>query len=187
MTRRPGVRLELKGPVAALHFRAAPDAEADCLAAARSAAATSPDLVMQAGKMVVEVKPSRAHKGLTLEKLCRQHADFERAVWTCNPKRIANWSTQLFGDQARASCWVAVYQGELCGYVTCSREYSTWRATECVHMDCLFVVDSMRRRGLGVKLVDRVFEFATENKVNVIEWQSPAWNEPLLFILGPTF
>ena len=72
VARRPGVRLELKGPVAALHFRAAPDAEADCLAAARAAAATSPDLVMQAGKMVVEVKPSRAHKGLTLEKLCRQ-------------------------------------------------------------------------------------------------------------------
>lgn len=71
-TRLPGVRLELKGPVAALHFRAAPDAEAECLAAARAAAETSPDLVMQVGKMVVEVKPSSAHKGLTLEKLCTQ-------------------------------------------------------------------------------------------------------------------
>jgi trehalose 6-phosphate phosphatase len=68
-TRLPGVRLETKGPVAALHFRAAPDAETECLEAARAAAATSPDLVMQAGKMVVEVKPSSAHKGLTLEKL----------------------------------------------------------------------------------------------------------------------
>lgn len=69
-SRLPGVRLELKGPVAALHFRAAPEAEAECLDAARAAAETSPDLVMQAGKMVVEVKPSSAHKGLTLEKLC---------------------------------------------------------------------------------------------------------------------
>ena len=66
---RPGVRLELKGPVAALHFRAAPDAEADCLAAARTAAATLPDLVWQAGKMVVEVKPAAAHKGATLRGL----------------------------------------------------------------------------------------------------------------------
>ena len=33
--RTPGVRLELKGPVAALHYRAAPDAEAACLAARR--------------------------------------------------------------------------------------------------------------------------------------------------------
>ena len=34
----PGVRLELKGPVAALHYRAAPAAEAACLAAAAAAA-----------------------------------------------------------------------------------------------------------------------------------------------------
>lgn len=71
-TRRPGVRLELKGPVAALHFRAAPEAEFDCLTAAEAAAASAPGLVHQAGKMVVEVKPSSAHKGLTLEKLAGQ-------------------------------------------------------------------------------------------------------------------
>ncbi len=62
---RPGVRLEIKGPMAALHFRADPAAEVDCLAAAREAAAT-PGYVAQAGKMVVEVKPQDAHKGRAL-------------------------------------------------------------------------------------------------------------------------
>jgi trehalose 6-phosphate phosphatase len=65
----PGVRLELKGPVAALHYRAAPEAEAACLAAAGQAAALAPDLVAQAGKMVVEVKPAAAHKGSALRRL----------------------------------------------------------------------------------------------------------------------
>ncbi|MBB5222378.1 trehalose 6-phosphate phosphatase [Amaricoccus macauensis] len=64
-----GVRLELKGPVAALHFRAAPGAEEACLAAARAAAGRAPDLVAQAGKMVVEVKPAAAHKGTALRGL----------------------------------------------------------------------------------------------------------------------
>jgi trehalose 6-phosphate phosphatase len=63
------VRLELKGPVAALHFRAAPEAEAACLAAAEAAAAAAPGHVTQAGKMVVEVKPAHAHKGRTLRRL----------------------------------------------------------------------------------------------------------------------
>ncbi|HRO11914.1 MAG TPA: trehalose-phosphatase, partial [Amaricoccus sp.] len=67
--RTPGVRLELKGPVAALHFRAAPAAEADCLAAATAAAAAAPGLVRQHGKMVVEVKPAAAHKGTALRRL----------------------------------------------------------------------------------------------------------------------
>jgi trehalose 6-phosphate phosphatase len=66
---RPGVRIELKGPVAALHYRAAPEAGADCLAAAEAAAAAVPGHVMQAGKMVVEVKPAEAHKGRTLRRL----------------------------------------------------------------------------------------------------------------------
>jgi trehalose 6-phosphate phosphatase len=66
---RPGIRLELKGPVAALHYRAAPDAEFDCKAAAQAAAAAADGLVWQAGKMVVEVKPATAHKGRALRAL----------------------------------------------------------------------------------------------------------------------
>jgi trehalose 6-phosphate phosphatase len=64
-----GVRLELKGPVAALHFRAAPEAEAATIAAARDAAASVPGHVWQAGKMVVEVKPEAAHKGHALRAM----------------------------------------------------------------------------------------------------------------------
>jgi trehalose 6-phosphate phosphatase len=63
------VRLELKGPVAALHFRAAPDAEGACIAAAKAAAAEAPGHVHQAGKMVVEVKPATAHKGSALRRM----------------------------------------------------------------------------------------------------------------------
>jgi trehalose 6-phosphate phosphatase len=69
---RPGVRLELKGPVAALHYRAAPEAEALCLEAARAAAGTHAGHVVQAGKMVVEVKPDTAHKGRALRRLSDQ-------------------------------------------------------------------------------------------------------------------
>jgi trehalose 6-phosphate phosphatase len=67
-----GVRLELKGPVAALHYRAAPEAEAACLAAAREAAGLAPGLVHQRGKMVVEVKPAAAHKGAALRRFAEQ-------------------------------------------------------------------------------------------------------------------
>lgn len=66
--RRPGVRLELKGRVAALHYRAAPEAEAECLAAAEAARAAGEGLTTQAGKMVVEVKPLGADKGAALRR-----------------------------------------------------------------------------------------------------------------------
>lgn len=63
------MRLELKGPIAALHFRAAPQAETACRAAAEAAAASVAGYIAQAGKMVVEVKPDQAHKGRSLRFL----------------------------------------------------------------------------------------------------------------------
>lgn len=64
-----GVWLETKGPVTALHYRAAPAAEAQCLAAAEAASRAVPGLVFQPGKMVVEVKPAHAHKGVALRDI----------------------------------------------------------------------------------------------------------------------
>ena len=66
---RPGVRLEIKGPIVALHYRAAPDEGPACLAAAEAAARAAPGYVVQAGKMVVEIKPEGAHKGSALRRL----------------------------------------------------------------------------------------------------------------------
>jgi trehalose 6-phosphate phosphatase len=66
---RPGVRLELKGPVSALHWRGAPEAGPLCREAAAVAAAALPGWVVQAGKMVVEVKPEAASKGRAVAAL----------------------------------------------------------------------------------------------------------------------
>lgn len=61
-----GARLEQKGPVLALHYRAAPQA-GDALAAAMEKALASVDgYVLQSGKMVHEAKPGHANKGRAL-------------------------------------------------------------------------------------------------------------------------
>lgn len=69
VVRRPGIRLEIKGPIVALHYRAAPEAGPACLVAAKTAALAVPGHVVQAGKMVVEVKPEGAHKGAALGRI----------------------------------------------------------------------------------------------------------------------
>jgi trehalose 6-phosphate phosphatase len=64
-----GLRLELKGPVVALHYRAAPALGDACVAAARAAVALGDNYVCQHGKMVVEVKPAYANKGAAVRTL----------------------------------------------------------------------------------------------------------------------
>ena len=62
---RPGLRLETKRGALALHFRQAPEAEADARALA-GALADRHDLMLQPGKMVFELKTPGADKGSAL-------------------------------------------------------------------------------------------------------------------------
>jgi trehalose 6-phosphate phosphatase len=71
--RHPGLILEDKGVAIALHFRNAP-AEASTVldVAERAAAETGRAMVVQQGKMVVELRPSNADKGRALATLMTQ-------------------------------------------------------------------------------------------------------------------
>jgi len=62
----PGVRLEPKGPVLAVHYRAAPGVEVELKSALSDAIAPFADYSLQHGKMVFEAKPNAANKGACL-------------------------------------------------------------------------------------------------------------------------
>lgn len=60
----PGTLLEDKGMTLALHYRAAPEAETEARRAmATLATECGPDVQVQEGKMVLELKSAHAHKG----------------------------------------------------------------------------------------------------------------------------
>lgn len=73
-----GVVLERKGPVAAIHYRLAPEAQQSCLKLAREAARLAPGYVVMSGKFVIEVKPEAADKGAALRRLMAQPAFADR-------------------------------------------------------------------------------------------------------------
>jgi trehalose 6-phosphate phosphatase len=59
----PGLLLERKRGALALHYRARPDLEADCVRWVEAAIANSPDVTITRGKMVVEARFHAATKG----------------------------------------------------------------------------------------------------------------------------
>ncbi|MEO1552688.1 MAG: trehalose-phosphatase [Pseudomonadota bacterium] len=67
-----GVRIEEKGPVLAVHFRANPKAEVQLLQALNAFAAQIEGYKAQHGKMVIELKPLRANKGVALSEIMNQ-------------------------------------------------------------------------------------------------------------------
>lgn len=63
-----GVEIETKGPVVALHYRKAPNAETDLREKLPLLAANFPDYNLQEGKCIFEIKPKGANKGECLRK-----------------------------------------------------------------------------------------------------------------------
>jgi trehalose 6-phosphate phosphatase len=66
-TRHPQLRVEIKRGSIALHYRQAPELEAQCIDAMQRAVEQSPGLTLLRGKMVVEAKPGGASKGAAIE------------------------------------------------------------------------------------------------------------------------
>lgn len=67
-----GVRIEDKGPVLAIHYRQNPKAGAPLLDALQAIADQVPNYKAQHGKMVIELKPVAANKGIALASIMQR-------------------------------------------------------------------------------------------------------------------
>jgi GNAT superfamily N-acetyltransferase len=108
-------------------------------------------------------------------RLCRAHALYERADPPA-PGQARRLAALLFGPRPRLRCLVVADGERLVGYATWSLECSTWRAAEYAHLDCLYLEQELRGRGLGRALLERVAAGAAELGATYLEWQTPAWN-----------
>lgn len=75
------LRLELKPGALALHYRAAPEREADCIATMRQALALMPESTLLRGKMVIELKPVGVDKGSAVRALLAMAPFRDRRPW----------------------------------------------------------------------------------------------------------
>jgi ribosomal protein S18 acetylase RimI-like enzyme len=105
--------------------------------------------------------------------LCTEHAVFERADYTPAGKLEA-LREAFRGDLLLG--WVAEATGSLIGYATASIDFSTWRAAKFMHLDCLFIRESARGRGVGCRLFRAVLEEAQRREISELQWQTPEWN-----------
>lgn len=121
------------------------------------------------------VRPAAPEDLEAIVALCGEHAAFERAAFSAERTRVA-LGAFLFAKRPRAWCLVVELRGTLIGYATYSLEFSTWRASEYAHMDCLYLKDSARNAGIGRELIHRVRAAAGQLGCALIEWQTPSWN-----------
>ncbi|MEQ8362018.1 MAG: GNAT family N-acetyltransferase [Cyclobacteriaceae bacterium] len=107
--------------------------------------------------------------------LCAEHAAFEQSHYDPTNKKT-RLETDLFAPIAKLHCIVAEENEHILGFATYMLQYSTWEACEYVYLDCIYLVEMARRKGIGQKLMQRVQREAKKLNCNLIQWQTPDFN-----------
>lgn len=121
------------------------------------------------------IRPARPSDVPQLVRLCAAHAAYEQAPPV--PENLAELLTAaLSAPDPRLWCLLAVDGDATIGYLSLTREFSTWRGREYAHLDCLYVEEPYRGRGVGRSLVDAAVRRARERGLDEMQWQTPEWN-----------
>lgn len=122
---------------------------------------------------MIVVRKSEPRDAQALIELIHDHASFERANATISLARLKEF---LAESGAPVIFFVAECDNKLEGYASLTFDYATWRGTRFGHLDCLFVRETQRSRGIGKNLFRLAVEAARDSGADRLEWQTPDWN-----------
>ena len=109
-------------------------------------------------------------------ELCEAHAKYEKATYDKRGK-ASLLSDYLFNQNDVLDCLVVVENSEIVGYATFMKQFSTWNTGYYLYLDCLFLKASIRGKGIGEKMMTKIYEIAIQKKCSWIEWQTPDFND----------
>lgn len=93
---------------------------------------------------------------------------------------MTNSVEQMYAEKEYINGVVAKEDGdEIVGYATYFFTYHTF-VGKCLYMDDLYIRPKYRGKGLGKQLIDKVIDFAKDNKCAKLRWQVSNWNEPAI-------
>ena len=106
-------------------------------------------------------------------RLCADHAAYERA--DPPPDGLAARLAEAWAGPDRWCLVVDAGDGRLVGYAGCAREYNL-ELGDYAHLDCLYLDQAWRNRGIGARLVAAVRAEAAARGLRTVRWQTPDWN-----------
>jgi GNAT superfamily N-acetyltransferase len=111
--------------------------------------------------------------------LIRELAEYERApdavVATENGLREV-----LFGPKRSAEVLLALEKGEPVGFAVYFYNFSTWLGRPGLYLEDLFVRPTVRGKGYGRALLERLAQIAQERGCGRMEWAVLDWNDPAI-------
>ncbi|WP_075340322.1 GNAT family N-acetyltransferase [Tenacibaculum agarivorans] len=110
-----------------------------------------------------------------LIELCKAHAIHERTEIK-DEKKLALVSNCFLDSTHNIHCWVVEQSNILVGYATFCKQFSTWGAAFYMYLDCLYLKEEVRGKGLGKKIMSAIKVFALAENCEILQWQTPDFN-----------
>lgn len=105
-------------------------------------------------------------------------AEYEKA-----PHEVTNTVEQLhqdaFGEQPLFGFWMAYEGGLPVGMAMYYYRYSSWKG-KCLYLEDLYVLESYRKRKVGIELFKAIVRQARQDQCKRISWQVLDWNQPAI-------
>ena len=109
-------------------------------------------------------------------ELCQAHAAYEKAAYSLEGK-AEQLTKHLFDIPAIAYCLLVEIDGQIVGYATFMKQFSTWDAAFYLYLDCLYFEKEARGLGFGKKVMEYIWTFAKAENCFAVQWQTPDFNE----------
>jgi GNAT superfamily N-acetyltransferase len=68
-------------------------------------------------------------------------------------------------------------ENTLIGYATFMKQFSTWDADFYIYLDCLYLKETSRGKGLGKIIMEMIKEYSKVENCTHIQWQTPNFNK----------
>ena len=124
----------------------------------------------------MRIRPAQPQDIEQIIELCEAHAKYEAYNFQKKDKAEALFN-YLFVDKASIHCLVVTNHFQLLGYATYMKQFSTWEVAHYLYLDCLFLLENARGKGIGQKMMNEIKAMAKKMECSWIEWQTPKFNE----------
>jgi len=92
----------------------------------------------------------------------------------------ASLRATLFGPHPFAEVLIAEQAGESAGFALFFHSYSTFQGRPGIHLEDLYVSDSLRGQGIGGALLAYLADLAVARGCGRLEWSVLDWNTPAI-------
>ncbi len=128
--------------------------------------------------MQVELRVARVDDCPRLLELVHELAVFERAPDEVTVS-LSEFEDAGFGPKPVWKAFVTEVDGTIVGFALYYVRYSTWKGRR-IYLEDLIVTESMRGKGLGKLLFDRIVQETQELNYSGMVWQVLDWNQPAI-------